>query len=75
MKRFFRLGILLINLLIICSEALKSAITPSLSGLIVLMFSCVFPCIMLASFPIAIILFVVLSIATIDGLSTTTLSL
>ena len=72
---FFNAGILLISKLIICSEALKSAITPSLRGRTVLMFSCVLPCIKLASAPTAIILSVFLSIATIDGLSTTTLSL
>ena len=72
---FFKVGILFIRVLIICSDALKSAITPSFSGLIVLMFSWVFPCIILASFPIAIILLVVRSMATMEGLSTTTLSL
>ena len=68
-------GILLIKRLIICSEALKSAITPSLSGRTVLIFSCVLPCIIFASSPIAITLLEVLSIATIEGLLTTPLSL
>ena len=72
---FFNAGILLINILIICSEASKSAITPSFNGRIVLIFSCVFPCIILASLPTAIILPVTRSRATIDGLSITTLSL
>ena len=72
---FFKDGMLLIKRLIICSDALKSAITPSLRGLTVLIFSWVLPCIRLASFPTAIIFSVFLSIATIDGLSTTTLSL
>ena len=35
-KRFFKGGILLIKAFIICSEASKSAITPSFKGLIVL---------------------------------------
>ncbi len=75
-KNFFlSAGILFINKLIICSEASKSAITPSFSGLIVLMFSWVLPCIKLASLPTAIILPETLSLATIDGLSITTLSL
>ena len=72
---FLSVGMLLINKLIICSEASKSAITPSFKGLIVFMFSWVLPCIKLASFPTAIILPEILSLATIEGLSTTTLSL
>ena len=36
---FLRVGMLLINKFIICSDASKSAITPSFNGLIVLMFS------------------------------------
>ena len=74
-KRFLSAGIFLINILIICSEASKSAITPSFNGRIVLMFSWVFPCIRAASCPTAMILFVTRSRATIDGLSTTTFSL
>ena len=66
---------LLIRVLIICSDASKSAITPSFKGLTVFIFSWVLPCIILASSPIAIILLVVLSIATIEGLLITTLSL
>ena len=72
---FFNAGISLINMLIIFSLASKSAITPSFKGLIVLIFSWVFPCIIAASLPAAMILFVNISRATIDGLSTTTLSL
>ena len=72
---FLRVGILLIKELIICSDASKSAITPSFKGLTVLIFSCVFPCIVRASSPIAIIFLVDLYIATIEGLSITTLSL
>ena len=49
--------------------------TPSFSGRTVLIFSCVLPCIIFASSPIAITLLVVLSIATMEGLLTTTLSL
>ena len=45
----FKAGIFLINILIICSEASKSAITPSFKGRMVLMFSWVFPCIKFAS--------------------------
>ena len=71
----FKVGTLLMSILIICSEALKSAITPSLSGRMVLMFSWVLPCIILASWPMAITLLLDRSMATIDGLSTTTLSL
>ena len=63
------------NKLIICSDASKSAITPSFRGLIVLILSWVFPCIKFASFPTAIIFPEILSLATIEGLSTTTLSL
>ena len=71
-NRFFIDGICFTNSLIICSEASKSAITPSFKGLIVLIFSCVFPCIKLASLPIAIIFPVNLFLATIEGLSITT---
>ena len=60
---------------IIISAAWKSAITPSLSGRIVLMLSWVFSCICMASRPMANTLLVVLSIAIMLGSSTTTLSL
>ena len=63
------------NMLIIFSDASKSAITPSFKGLMVFMFSWVLPCIMLASLPTAMIFPDILSRATIDGLSMTTLSL
>ena len=46
---FFKAGMFLINILIICSEASKSAITPSFKGRMVFIFSCVLPCIKLAS--------------------------
>ncbi len=71
---FLRAGIFLMNMLIIFSEASKSAITPSLSGRMVLMFSWVLPCIMFASRPTAMILPEIRSLATMEGLSTTTLS-
>ena len=61
--------------LIMSSAALKSAITPSFSGRMVLMFSCVFPCICCAARPMAITLPVLRSTATMLGSSTTTLSL
>ena len=57
------------------SEASKSAITPSFNGRIVFISSCVLPCMCFACSPTAITLFVLLCIATIDGLSTTTLLL
>src|SRR5690606_29385302 len=57
------------------SAASKSAITPSLSGRMVLRLSWVFSCIIIAFLPTAIILLVILSLATIDGSSTTTWSL
>ena len=72
------LGPVLISLimpLIISSAALKSAITPSLSGLITRMFSCVLPCICRALSPMAISFPVFLSMATMEGSSTTSLSL
>ncbi len=64
----FLLAILIIPR-IICSAALKSAITPSLNGLTVRIFSCVFPCICLAFSPKAIILSVLRSNATMEGSS------
>ncbi len=72
-KRGFSFNIFIIPR-IICSAASKSAITPSLRGLTVLMLSCVFPCICLAFSPIAMSLPVLLSMATIEGSSTTILS-
>ena len=63
------------NILIICSLASKSAITPSFKGLTVSIFLWVLPCIKFASVPTAIIFPVVRSLATIEGASTTTLSL
>ena len=74
-KRFLIAGTFLISSLIMNSEALKLAITPSLSGRMVFMFSCVLPCIREALRPTAITLPVFWSMATMDGLSTTTLSL
>ena len=74
-KRFLMVGICLINSFIICSEASKSAITPSFKGLIILILLCVFPCINRASLPVAINLPVLRSKATMEGLSITTLSL
>ena len=59
---------------IICSHAVKSAITPSRSGRIVRMLSLVFSYIILALSPTAIILSVRRSRATTDGSSTTILS-
>ena len=50
---------------------LKSAITPSLSGRMVRIFSCVLPCMSCAFMPMAIVFSVVWSMATIDGSSTT----
>ena len=67
--------IILIIPLIICSAELKSAITPSFKGLIVFRLACVLPCICLAFSPKATIFSVLRSIATIDGSSTTILSL
>ena len=61
--------------LIMSSAALKSAITPSRSGRMVLMFSWVLPCICWACRPTAMTLPVVRSMATMLGSSTTTLSL
>ena len=60
---------------IICSAALKSAITPSRKGRIVLILSCVFPCICRAFSPMAITFSVRRSMATIEGSLTTILSL
>ena len=65
---------ILIRPRIICSQAEKSAITPSRSGRMVLMLSCVFSYIIFASFPTAIILSVRRSSATTEGSSTTILS-
>ena len=67
--------IILIISLSIYSAAWKSAITPSRKGLIVLIFSWVLPCIIIARLPTAMIFWVSLCIATMDGSSTTTLSL
>ena len=74
-KRLFLLGIILIIPLIICSAAEKSAITPSFKGRIVCIVLWVLPCINWAFFPIATTLFRIISFATIEGSSTTTLSL
>ena len=68
-------GMLLINSRIMCSEATKSAMTPSFSGRMVRMLSCVLPCICMAVSPTARNAPVVRSIATMEGASTTTLSL
>ena len=57
------------------SVALKSAITPSLSGRMVLMFGLVFSCIWRACWPMATSLPVWTSSATIEGSSTTTFPL
>ena len=57
--------------LIICSQALKSAITPSLSGRMVRIFGLVFSYIILALPPTAIMRSVCLSSATTLGSSTT----
>ncbi len=65
---------ILIRPRIICSQAVKSAITPSRSGRMVRMLSCVFSYIILASSPTAIILSVRRSKATTEGSSTTILS-
>ena len=65
---------ILISPRIICSQAEKSAITPSRNGRIVRMLSCVFSYIILAFSPTAIILSVRRSSATTDGSSTTILS-
>ena len=59
----------------ISSAALKSAITPSLSGRIVRMFWCVLPCICWACSPMATTLPVCMSMAMMEGSSTTTLPL
>ena len=59
---------------IICSQAVKSAITPSRSGRMVLMLSCVFSYISLAFSPTASTLSVRRSSATTEGSSTTILS-
>ena len=64
-----------INPRIICSQAVKSAITPSFSGRIVRILSCVFSYMLLARSPTAIISLVRRSSATTDGSSTTILSL
>ena len=69
------LGIMPINPLIICSEDWKSAITPSFRGRKVSISLCVFPCICWAFVPIATTSPVLIFFATIDGSSTTTLSL
>ena len=65
---------ILIKPRIICSQAVKSAITPSRSGRMVRMLSCVFSYINFAFSPTAIILSVRRSSATTDGSSTTILS-
>ena len=65
---------ILIRPRIICSQAVKSAITPSRSGRMVRMLSCVFSYIIFAFSPTAIILSVRRSRATTDGSSTTILS-
>ena len=59
----------------ISSVALKSAITPSFSGRIVLMLGLVFSCICRACWPMATSLPECTSSATIDGSSTTTFPL
>ena len=59
---------------IICSQAEKSAMTPSRSGRTVRMLSCVFSYISLAFSPTASILSVRRSSATTEGSSTTILS-
>ena len=59
----------------ICSAALKSAITPSRNGRIVLILSWVLPCICLAFSPMAITFSVFRSMATMEGSLTTILSL
>src|SRR5690606_1389566 len=68
-------GIFLMNSLIMCSEAWKSAITPSFNGRMVLMSSWVFPCMCFACSPTAIGLPVERSIATMEGWSITILLL
>ena len=73
--RFFIAGTFFISSFIMNSDALKLAITPSFRGRMVFMFSCVFPCMSEALRPTAMTLPVLWSMATIDGLSTTTLSL
>ena len=66
--------IILMNSRIICSDASKSAITPSFSGRMVLMFWFSLPCMALALVPTAAHFPVSLSMATIDGSSMTFLS-
>ena len=66
-----RLGIIFIIPRIINSAARKSAMTPSFSGRIVLILSCVRSCILRASSPIATNFSVLVSIAIIEGWSTT----
>src|SRR4030095_13097938 len=73
-KNPFGLIILIISRIIV-SAALKSAITPSFSGRMVFRLSCVFSCICMAFFPTATTLLVSRFMATIEGSSTTTLSL
>ena len=65
---------ILIRPRIICSQAVKSAITPSRSGRIVRMLACSFSYIIFASPPTAIILPLRRSRATTEGSSTTILS-
>ena len=65
---------LLMNPRIIISAALKSAITPSRRGLMVLMPGLTFSCISFALWPSAMSLFVLLSKATMLGSSSTILS-
>ena len=73
MDRLLLLTILM-NSRIIISEASKSAITPSFSGRMVLMFWFSLPCIALAFVPTAAGFPVSLSMATMDGSSMTFLS-
>ena len=70
-KMELRLGIIRIIPLIISSAALKSAMTPSLSGRIVFIRSCVRSCILRAVSPMATSFSVRVSIAIIEGWSTT----
>ena len=65
---------ILIRPRIICSQAVKSAITPSRNGRVTRISGCSLPYMSLASPPTAIILSVRRSSATYDGSSTTILS-
>ena len=73
-RLFLKLIILIISR-IMYSAAWKSAMTPSRSGRMVLMFSWVLPCIIMARLPTAMIFFESRCMATMEGSSTTTLSL